>query len=103
MMGFRGETREVDAGAQGIWRYPRQATPPGYERDPGSGRGQKMRGGTVTGNGGRRRHAARGIETSYGGWWVAGVGDVQVGGAYHWERRWVEGEKIERYTTINRL
>ena len=62
-----------------------------------------MEGGTVTGNGSSSRHAARGTETSDGGWRVAGVGDVQVGGASHWERRWGEGANIERYTTINRL
>ena len=40
----------------------------------------------------RRRHAARGAETSSGGWQVASAGDVQVGGALRWERRWGAGE-----------
>ena len=43
------------------------------------------------GNGGRRRHAARGADASGGGWRVAGVGNVQVDGAPHRGRRWVEG------------
>ena len=46
---------------------------------------------TDTGNGDRRRHAARGAETSGGGWRVAGVGNVQVEGVPRWERRWGAG------------
>ena len=38
---------------------------------------------TFTGNGGRRRHTARGARSSSGGWQVKGVGYFQVGGALH--------------------
>ena len=38
----------------------------------------KVRGQTVTGNVGRRRHMAWGTETIGGGWRVADVGDAQV-------------------------
>ena len=38
-------------------------------------------------NGDRRGYAARGADTSGRGWRVAGLGDVQVGGASRQERR----------------
>ena len=44
-------------------------------------------------NGSRHRHAARGTGARRGGWQAAGVGDVQVGGASHWERRWGAGAR----------
>ena len=40
----------------------------------------------------RRRHAARGADTSGGGWRVAVVGDFQVVGASLRERIWRAGE-----------
>ena len=52
---------------------------------------------TLTGNGGRRRHAARGPGTSSGVWRAAGAGDVQVVRASHWGRKWRKGEKREGF------
>ena len=46
------------------------------------------------GNGGRCRHAAWGVETSSGGWRVAGVGDGQVDDAQLQEMRWGAGVEI---------
>ena len=43
------------------------------------------------GHSGRCRHAARGADTSVGGWQVAGVGKVQVGNVTHQDRRWGVG------------
>ena len=43
------------------------------------------------GHSSRRRHAARGAETSGGSWQVEGVGDVQVYGAPRCERGWRAG------------
>ena len=40
---------------------------------------------------GGRRHAARGAHMSSGGWCVAGVRHIQVGGASRWERSWGTG------------
>ena len=40
------------------------------------------------GNRGRRRHTARGAETSGGGLRVAGVSNIQVDGVPLWEMRW---------------
>ena len=91
MLGFRGAIREVKAGEQGRRRYPLWANPPGSGRDLGLGQGQQRGGHTVTGNGGRHRHATQGTETTSGGWWVAGAGDVQVGGASLQERNRVAG------------
>ena len=56
---------------------------------------------TVTVNSARRSHAAQGAETSHVGWRVAGVGDVQVVGASHQERRWGEVSNRERDMTMN--
>ena len=56
---------------------------------------------TVTVNSARRSHAAQGAETSHVGWRVAGVGDVQVVGDSHQERRWGEVANRERDTTMN--
>ena len=56
---------------------------------------------TVTGNGDRRRHAARGAYTSGGGWQVAGAGNVQVGGTSRKERMWKSGTNRERGSTMN--
>ena len=42
----------------------------------------------------RMRFGARGSETNGGGWQDAGAGAVQAGGASHWERRRVSGEKL---------
>ena len=53
----------------------------------GAGQGRQRGEQTNTGNGGRRRHAEQGAGKSGGGCWVSGAGDVQVGGALHWERR----------------
>ena len=39
----------------------------------------------------RLKHAVHGAETSGGIWKVVDVGNVQVGGAPHWERRWGVG------------
>ena len=77
-----------------MWRDLQQTNTPGDDRDLGAGRGRQRGSRTVTGNGGRCRHLARGSGTSGGGWSVAGVGDVYVGGSLHWERRWGAGEKI---------
>ena len=49
----------------------------------------------------RYRHTAQGAETSGGGWWVSGAGDVQVGGAVIQESRWGAGANIGRDTIIN--
>ena len=43
---------------------------------------------TDVGNDGRCRNAAWGAYTSGGGWWVAGVGDIQVCNAPLRKRRW---------------
>ena len=93
MPGFGGELKEGEAGAQ---RHPRRANPPGADRDLGAGQG-KRGGRTVMGNDSRRRHAVLGAGMSGAGWQVAGVGDVQVGGASHGERRWGGGEKREGF------
>ena len=53
------------------------------------------------GNGGRRRHAVQGAETSCGGLQVVVAGDVQVGGSSRQERKWGKGAKRERTTTMN--
>ena len=66
-------------------------TPSGNDRDLGSVQGWKRGGSTVTGHGGRLRHAAWGVETSGGSRQVAGVGDIQVDGAPQREGRWVAG------------
>ena len=78
-------------------RYPRRTNTPSSGRDLGAGRGRKMGGHTVTGNGGRRRHADRGAEISVGGWRVVGAGDVQVDGASLRERRWGAGARERGY------
>ena len=39
---------------------------------------------------GAQRRAAEAL-----GWRVARADDIQVGGALHWERKWVTGEKLE--------
>ena len=51
-------------------------------------------------NGSRHRHAVQGAGMSGRGWRVVGAGDVQVGGALHWERRRGAGE-IERVSKRN--
>ena len=38
-----------------------------------------------------------GWQVAGGRWQVAGMGDVQVGGALQWERRWGAGEKREGF------
>ena len=48
----------------------------------------------------RRRHMARGAETSGGGWRVVGVGYGQVENAQLRERRWGAGAHID-VTTMN--
>ena len=67
--------------------------PPRGRQGPGR-RPMAEKGGecTVTINGGIRSHAERGAETSGGGWQVAGVGNIQVGGDSHRERKWGTGE-----------
>ena len=74
-----------------MWRDPQQANPPGADRDLGAGRGKKRGEHTVTGHGGRCRHAERVAETSGRGWRVAGVGNVQVDGALRQEKGWGSG------------
>ena len=39
------------------------------------------------------RHTARGAETSGGGWWVVGGGEVQMENDTFRERMWVAGER----------
>ena len=39
------------------------------------------------GNCGRHRHAVQGVYTIDGGWWVAGMVNVQVDGVLCWGRR----------------
>ena len=57
-------------------------------QDKGGNGGEK-----VSGKDTRRRHAARGAETSGGRWQVTGVGDIHVDDAPHQERRWGAGVK----------
>ena len=52
--------------------------PQGLIGDSGSMTREAKGGIMDTRNGCRHRHADRGAETSSGGWWVAGVGKVQV-------------------------
>ena len=52
---------------------------------------EKGWGRTVLGHNGRRRHAARGTDTSVRVCWVEGTGDVHMEGALLRERRWVAG------------
>ena len=89
MLGFGGETRKNEVGAQGRRREPLQANPTGADKDLGAGRGKERGGGcrTVTGNVERRKHRSRGAEMSGGGWQVAGAGDTQVNGSSRWEMR----------------
>ena len=54
-----------------------------------------------SGNGGRRKHAARAAELSGGGWQVEGVDNVQVDGVLRQERRWGAGAKDTVDTTPN--
>ena len=61
--GYRGiHNRQTPQGMTGTWEQS--------EGDKG--------GLTDMGNGGRRKHEAKGAESSGGGWRVAGVDDVQV-------------------------
>ena len=73
------------------WIYLIWANPPGDYRDLGAGQGRQRGERTVTGNGGRRRHAARGSGPRDRGSRGASIGDVQVGSDSHQERRWVAG------------
>ena len=61
--------------------------PPGENMDLDVGQGRKRGGWTDTGNGGRRRHAEQGADTSEGGWRVTGVRNGQVDDTPGWERR----------------
>ena len=67
--------------------------PPGADMDLGAGQGLQRGERTITGNGVRRRHAARCAEKSGVGQWVAGAGDEQVGRASNQERRLRVSEK----------
>ena len=71
--------------------------PKGAERDLGTGRGLQKGGQSNAGNGGRRRQAVQGAETSGRGWRVAIVGDVQVSGAPLWEKWWGLGSTERCY------
>ena len=71
-----GRERQGHGGAE----VPDMQNPPQSDKYLGAGQCQQKGKRTSTGNSGRRRHAAQGVETSGGGWKVAGVGDVQVGG-----------------------
>ena len=79
------DTREMEG--------PVAVKPPGGDRDPVARRGQKRGGQTDAVNDSRRIHAVRGAEMSGGGWWVAGVGDVNVDGVLSRERSWGAGVK----------
>ena len=68
--------------------------PRGANRDLGAGQGCK-RGENIRRNDSRHMHTARGTETIIIIWRLAGVGNVQVDGALHRERRWGAGV-IER-------
>ena len=52
---------------------------------------------TTTGNGGILRHAELGTGMRGGGWRMAGVDDIQVGGTLHRERRQEAGDKREGF------
>ena len=52
--------------------------------------------GAVTIHGSRRRHAARGSDTSDGGWRLVRANDVHVDGVLRQERRW-GAVSIERF------
>ena len=56
---------------------------------------------TELGHGIKIRNAARGVETSGGGWQGAGVGNVQVYNVPRQERRWGEGDKKIGDATTN--
>ena len=81
--GRGGDTRETEGPTTG-------ATPRGQQ-----GPGRRLRaakgGQTGVGRGGRSRHAACGAETSGEGWWVVGVGEVQVDDVPRRERKWGVG------------
>ena len=67
---------------------PARGKPPRVQQGPG-GRTRDSKGGEHSHrNGGRCRHAERGVETSGVGCWVAGVGNVHMGGDLHQERMW---------------
>ena len=70
-------------------RYPQRSNLIGAYRYLGASRGQQRGEHTSTGNGGRRTNAAWGTGTSGGVWRVVGAGNVQVGSAFHRDRRWV--------------
>ena len=76
-------------------RDPPRVKLPGADRDLGAGQGRQRGDHTITGNGGRCRHTTWGAGKSGGGWWMAGAGNVQVGGASHQERMWGAGEEQE--------
>ena len=84
----------------GVRMDPRRANPPGDDRALSEGQGQQMGELNVTGNGGRHMHVVQGAGTCGRGWRVEGTGDVQVGGASHWEKRWGVGEN-ERDSSMN--
>ena len=88
---FGGELREDNSGTHRCGGTCNGQTPPGADRDLGAGQGRKRGERTGTGNGNRIKHAARGAETSGGGWHVLGTGDVKVGGDSHQKRRWGAG------------
>ena len=89
---WEGRDRDIE-----VQRFPLQANHLCSDRDLGAGQGQKRGECTFTGNIVRRRHAVRGAGTSGKGWWVAGAGDVQVGGNSHQERTWGAVEKQEGF------
>ena len=67
VLGFGGSLVKGEAGAQLKQMEPKQANPPGDDRDMGVCLGYQRGGITVKGNGGRCRHAWQGADISGGG------------------------------------
>ena len=83
-----GRARQGHRDAEG----PATSETPMGRQGPGCRPRVEKGGANRHGNDSRCRHAARGVGTSGGGWRAVGVGDVQMGGASHRERRWGAGE-----------
>ena len=88
MTGDGGSLREGEAGEHRRRGTRNRKTSQGLTLTWEQAEGGKGGGHKVTGHGDICRHAALGAETSSGGWWLVGAGNVQVDDASCRERRW---------------